>query len=95
MNYCNRIVTQSSALHPPAGALDDDAGVLRFVEEKAPPEIRKVLDGFNFLKGDKSPVNSLVITHIFCVPGKALLRRGSDEEQMCDMRKNVGNDKGK
>jgi hypothetical protein len=30
------------------------AGVLKFVEEKAPPEIRNVLKGFNFLKGDKT-----------------------------------------
>ena len=34
------------------------AGVLRFVEEKAPPEIRPFLQGLNFLQGGKSPVNS-------------------------------------
>jgi tetratricopeptide (TPR) repeat protein/uncharacterized caspase-like protein len=31
------------------------AGVLRFVEEKAPPEIRPFLQGLNFLQGGKSP----------------------------------------
>jgi uncharacterized caspase-like protein/tetratricopeptide (TPR) repeat protein len=34
------------------------AGVLRFVEEKAPPEIRKFLQVSNFLNGGKSPINS-------------------------------------
>jgi len=34
------------------------AGVLRFVEEKAPPEIRPFLQGLNFLQGGKSPTNS-------------------------------------
>jgi uncharacterized caspase-like protein/tetratricopeptide (TPR) repeat protein len=34
------------------------AGVLRFVQEKAPPEIRPFLQGLNFLNGGKSPVNS-------------------------------------
>ncbi|HEV2668577.1 MAG TPA: tetratricopeptide repeat protein, partial [Blastocatellia bacterium] len=34
------------------------AGVLRFVEEKAPPEIRPFLQGLNFLQGGKSPVSS-------------------------------------
>jgi uncharacterized caspase-like protein/tetratricopeptide (TPR) repeat protein len=34
------------------------AGVLRFVEEKAPPEIRKFLQVSNFLNGGRSPINS-------------------------------------
>ncbi|HEY8459533.1 MAG TPA: tetratricopeptide repeat protein, partial [Blastocatellia bacterium] len=34
------------------------AGVLRLVEEKAPPEIRPFLQGFNFLNGGKSSINS-------------------------------------
>src|SRR5262245_15898311 len=34
------------------------AGVLQFVQEKAPPEIRPFLQGLNFLNGGKSPVNS-------------------------------------
>jgi tetratricopeptide (TPR) repeat protein/uncharacterized caspase-like protein len=34
------------------------AGVLRFVQEKAPPEIRPFLQGLNFLNGGKSSVNS-------------------------------------
>jgi hypothetical protein len=34
------------------------AGVLRLVEEKAPPEIRNVLQRFNFLNGGQSPINS-------------------------------------
>jgi tetratricopeptide (TPR) repeat protein/uncharacterized caspase-like protein len=34
------------------------AGVLKFVEEKAPPEIRNVLQGFNFLNGGKSSLDN-------------------------------------
>ncbi|HEU0185269.1 MAG TPA: caspase family protein [Blastocatellia bacterium] len=34
------------------------AGVLRFVEEKAPPEIRKFLQVSNFLNGGEPPINS-------------------------------------
>jgi uncharacterized caspase-like protein/tetratricopeptide (TPR) repeat protein len=34
------------------------AGVLRFVEEKAPPEVRPFLQGLNFLNRGKSPVIS-------------------------------------
>ena len=34
------------------------AGVLRFVEEKAPPEIRPFLQGLNFIQGGKSQGNS-------------------------------------
>jgi tetratricopeptide (TPR) repeat protein len=33
------------------------AGVLKFVEEKAPPEIRNVLQGLNFLNGGRSQLN--------------------------------------
>jgi len=35
----------------------NSAGVLPFVRQQAPPDVRKVMDEVNFLNLDKSPLN--------------------------------------